>query len=187
MRRTHPRAGRIHPTSSPPCPVRRRSRQRSGSVGRNWHDDLVRGMSRLAARYPGAECMVSAVFNRSESSLSWQPGSAAPGLAVEQRSCFLWSIREKRSCLQDSPPTRNSAMRHPTNQSVRQCQTRLTTSNGHPKSTDLKPYQTCETRTFQEKRSPAAQIGHSWSVRGHQGYTKDAAEIGVQRGVCFCC
>lgn len=59
-------------------------------VASHWHDDHVRGMSRLAAHYPDAEFMLSAVFNSDEASafLAAYGGSAAPGLARGAKELF---------------------------------------------------------------------------------------------------
>ena len=35
-------------------------------VASHWHDDHVRGISRLAARYPAADFVLSGVFNKAE-------------------------------------------------------------------------------------------------------------------------
>ena len=72
-------------------------------VASHWHDDHVRGISALAAHYPDAEFMLSAVFNSDEASsfLAAYGGSAAPGLARGGEELFsVVAQREGVSFLQ---------------------------------------------------------------------------------------
>ncbi|WP_295446469.1 MBL fold metallo-hydrolase [uncultured Thiodictyon sp.] len=52
-------------------------------VASHWHDDHVRGISQLAARYPLADFIISSVFNDKEATsfLAAYSGSVAPGQA----------------------------------------------------------------------------------------------------------
>lgn len=66
-------------------------------VASHWHDDHVRGISKLAEAYPDAEFMISAVFNNNEASafLAAYSGSTAPGLA--RGLAELYSVVEQRA------------------------------------------------------------------------------------------
>lgn len=60
-------------------------------VASHWHDDHVRGISRLADRYPKADFVVSAVFNNQEAGafLAAYSGASSAGLARGAKELFL--------------------------------------------------------------------------------------------------
>ncbi len=60
-------------------------------VASHWHDDHVRGISRLAARYPKADFVVSAVFNNKEAGafLAAYSGASSAGLSRGAKELFL--------------------------------------------------------------------------------------------------
>ncbi len=59
-------------------------------VASHWHDDHVRGISRLAASYPGADFIISSIFNDKEAAsfLAAYSGTSAPGQARGSRELF---------------------------------------------------------------------------------------------------
>ena len=60
-------------------------------VASHWHDDHVRGISRLADSYPDAEFMISAVFDDDDASafLAAYSGASSAGLARGAKELFL--------------------------------------------------------------------------------------------------
>lgn len=59
-------------------------------VASHWHDDHVRGISQLAAKYPSADFVISAVFNDKEALafLSAYNGESSAGLARGTKELF---------------------------------------------------------------------------------------------------
>ena len=59
-------------------------------VASHWHDDHVRGISKLATKYPTADFVLSAVFNDKEASafLSAYSGESSYGLARGAKELF---------------------------------------------------------------------------------------------------
>lgn len=59
-------------------------------VASHWHDDHVRGISRLAATYPNADFVISAVFNSREAGafLAAYGGASSAGLARGAKELF---------------------------------------------------------------------------------------------------
>jgi len=59
-------------------------------VASHWHDDHVRGISKLATKYPTADFVVSAIFNDKEASafLSAYNGESSSGLAIGAKELF---------------------------------------------------------------------------------------------------
>lgn len=59
-------------------------------VASHWHDDHVRGISRLAAKYPAADFVISGVFNTKEASafLAAYSGMSSDGLARGAKELF---------------------------------------------------------------------------------------------------
>lgn len=85
-------------------------------VASHWHDDHVRGISQLAARYTDAEFMVSSVFNDKEAAyfLSAYSGNAAPGQArgatelfeVMKRKSEVFFVHQRSNVLELNLPGR---------------------------------------------------------------------------------
>ena len=67
-------------------------------VASHWHDDHVRGISKMAAKYPEAEFFHSAVFTDREASafLAAHNGHSSAGLARGAKELF--SVIEQRGC-----------------------------------------------------------------------------------------
>lgn len=59
-------------------------------VASHWHDDHVRGISKMAAIYPEAEFQISSIFNDKEAAsfLAAYSGSSAPGQARGAKELF---------------------------------------------------------------------------------------------------
>ena len=59
-------------------------------VASHWHDDHVRGISKLASKYPSADFLISGVFNENEARafLAAYGGSVADGLARGAKELF---------------------------------------------------------------------------------------------------
>lgn len=59
-------------------------------VASHWHDDHVRGISRMAASYPEAEFLISSIFNNKEATyfLAAYSGSSAPGQSRGAKELF---------------------------------------------------------------------------------------------------
>ena len=59
-------------------------------IASHWHDDHVRGISRLTESYPDAEFMISAVFNDNDASafLAAYSGASSAGLARGAKELF---------------------------------------------------------------------------------------------------
>lgn len=59
-------------------------------VASHWHDDHVRGISKMAASYPDAEFHLSSIFNNKEATsfLAAYSGSSAPGQARGAKELF---------------------------------------------------------------------------------------------------
>lgn len=59
-------------------------------VASHWHDDHISGISQLAAKYPEADFVISAVFNRNEAAafLAAYNGASSSGLARGTKELF---------------------------------------------------------------------------------------------------
>lgn len=66
------------------------TRQVRAIVASHWHDDHVRGIAQLAAKYPEADFILSAVFNDKEAAafLAAYSGASSSGLALGARELF---------------------------------------------------------------------------------------------------
>ena len=65
-------------------------------VASHWHDDHVRGISRLAANYPNADFVLSAVFNNKEMGAFAAAYSGASSAGLARGSKELFSVVQNR-------------------------------------------------------------------------------------------